>query len=356
VARIQIGGAGGAPSNNVIRSLRESGRGDHLIGQSSAVADLFLADCDEIYAVPPALAPEYPEALLALLARTRPDLLHAQNDFEVRAISRLRESIAALGIRLLLPDASTVETCVDKFRSYEVWAKAGIPVPETRLLRTPADLERALDDLGPTVWLRATEGGGGSGALPTDSRELAHAWLERNDGWGRFTAARMLTPDSVTWQSIWYEGELVVAQTRRRLGWAFSSRAPAGVTGVTHVAVTASDAAIDDVAERAIRSIDPAPHGLFGVDMTLDGDGNPNLTEINIGRFFTTIYFFTRAGLNMPLIYRDLALEGRHPRLERKLNPLPPDKVWIRGMDVEPRLVDFEQLSALQEGGNGARP
>jgi carbamoyl-phosphate synthase large subunit len=147
-----------------------------------------------------------------------------------------------------------------------------------------------------------------------------------------------------------------VAQTRRRLGWAFSSRAPAGVTGVTHVAVTACDPSVDSVAERAIRSIDAEPHGLFGVDMTLDHEGNPNLTEINIGRFFTTIYFFTKAGLNMPLIYRDLALEGRRPQLARKLNPLPPDKVWIRGMDVEPRLVDLAQLSALERGANGARP
>ena len=60
------------------------------------------------------------------------------------------------------------------------------------------------------------------------------------------------------------------------------------------------------------------------------------LTEINIGRFFTTIYFFTKAGLNMPAIYRDLALEGRHPKLERKRNPLPTGLAWVRGMDVEP--------------------
>jgi len=348
VARIQVGGAGGAPSNNVIRSLRESGRGDYIIGQSSVPPDLFLADCDEVHAVPPALSAEYPEALLGLLERTRPDLLHAQNDFDVRAISRLRDEISALGVGLFLPDASTIEICVDKFRSYEIWAANGVPVPETRLIRTPEDLDGALDDLGPTVWLRATEGGGGNGAIPTDSRALAHAWIDRNDGWGRFSAARVLTPDSITWQSIWYEGELVVAQTRRRLGWAFSSRAPAGVTGITHVAVTAADDRVDDIAERAIRSIDPAPHGLFGVDMTLDDTGTPNLTEINIGRFFTTIYFFTKAGLNMPLIYRDLALDGRRPALERVRNPLPVGQVWVRGMDVEPRLVDLERLAAME--------
>ena len=236
MARIQIGGAGGAPSNNVIRSLRESGSGDYLIGQSSVTADLLLADCEEVHAMFPALAPEYPGAMLALLQLTRPDLLHAQNDFEVRAISRIRDDISAMGVRMLLPAAETVEVCVDKFRSYEIWAEAGVPVPQTRMLRDDDDLDRAFEELGPKIWLRATEGGGGRGALPTDSRELAHAWIEHNDGWGRFTAARMLTPESVTWQSIFYEGELVVAQSRRRLGWAFADRAPAGVTGVTRVA------------------------------------------------------------------------------------------------------------------------
>lgn len=347
MARIQLGGAGGAPGNNVIRSLRESGRGDYLIGQSSVPPDLLLADCDEVHVIEPALAPGYPQALLTLLERTQPDLLHAQNDFEVRAVSRLRDEIAALGVRTMLPAAETVEICVDKFRSYELWEAAGIPVPQTLLVRTPEDLDLALAELGPTIWLRATEGGGGRGALSTDSRALAHAWIDHQAGWGRFTAARMLSADSIAWQSIWYEGELVVAQTRRRRGWAFADRAPAGVTGVTHVGETAADATIDAVAEQAILAIDREPHGLFGVDMTLDHAGAPMLTEINIGRFFTTIYFFTKAGLNMPAIYRDLALDGQRPTLERVRNPLPAGLMWVRGMDVEPCLVRRAQLERV---------
>lgn len=50
MAKIQIGGAGGAPSNGFIKSLRESGRGDYLIGTSCVVSDLFLANVDGQYA------------------------------------------------------------------------------------------------------------------------------------------------------------------------------------------------------------------------------------------------------------------------------------------------------------------
>ena len=47
IAKIQIGGAGGDPSNNFIRSLRKSQRKDYLIGMCSVPSDLFLADTEE---------------------------------------------------------------------------------------------------------------------------------------------------------------------------------------------------------------------------------------------------------------------------------------------------------------------
>jgi len=348
MARVQIGGAGGAPGNNVISSLRASARADHIIGQSSSPADLFLADVDEAHLVPEASNAGYPRVLLELLERTHPDMLLVQHDFEVRAVSRLREEILARGIRVPLPAANTIEVCVDKYRSYTTWAAAGLPVPTTVLLDSPADLQDAIDRLGPEVWLRAIEGGGGSGAIATSSPQFGRVWIDRFDGWGAFTAASMLGRDSITWQSIWWEGELVVAQTRRRYEWAFSNRSPAGVTGVTRIAATAAEPEIDELARASILAIDPTPHGVFGVDMTYDREGRPHLTEINIGRFFTTIHFFTRAGLNMPLILRDLALDGSPPRLDKALNPLPAGLVWIRGMDRPPALTSLDELQALE--------
>ncbi len=348
VARVQIGGVGGAPANNVVRSLRTSGRGDYLIGQSSSPADLFLADVDEAHLVPEASNPAYNRALLALLERTDPSLILVQHDFEVRAVSRLRKEISGLGVRVPLPAERTVEVCVDKYQSYEIWNAAALPVPTTVLLNSPADLEHAMRRFGPEVWLRAVEGGGGSGAIATASLELGRTWIDRFDGWGSFTAASMLGRDSVTWQSIWWEGELVVAQTRRRHQWAFANRAPAGVTGVTRVAATVSEPEIDELARLSILAIDSTPHGVFGVDMTYGRDGRPHLTEINIGRFFTTIDFFARAGLNMPLILRDLALGGPPPTLSKVVNPLPSGLVWIRGMDVSPTMTSIQELRALE--------
>ncbi len=348
MARIQIGGAGGAPSNNFIRSLRESERKDHLIGICATPSDLFLADTEERHVVPHAADPEYSQAILRLIRKTRPDFLHVQSDSEVQAISRIRDQVQELGVGLFMPAPDTVENCVDKYRSYEIWKQAGIKVPETLLLHSPEDLELAFEKFGPDIWIRATEGGGGRGALPANNFDFARLWIERFDGWGKFTAAERLTPATVTWLSIWYEGRLVVGQTRRRRSWSFGNRTLSGVTGITGIGETCSDPIVDRVAQDTILAVDAKPHGVFGVDMTYDQEGFPLPTEINIGRFFTTHYFFTQAGLNMPEIYCDIALEGRFPAMERNINPLPDGLVWIRGMDVAPVLTTIEELEKLE--------
>jgi carbamoyl-phosphate synthase large subunit len=239
---------------------------------------------------------------------------------------------------------------VNKFLSYDRWKSAGIKVPETLMLYTLEDLRAAFSKLGGRVWLRAVEGGGGSGALPTSNLDFGERWIEQFKGWGRFSASAMLTPRSVTFLSLWHEGRLVVAQTRRRRSWNFGDRTLSGVTGITGVGETCSDPVVTDVSLKAIQAIDRAPHGIFGVDLTYDHAGVPNPTEINIGRFFTTHYFFTKAGLNLPEIYVNLALDGIFPTLPRTINPLPDGLVWIRGMDVEPVLTTAEDLDKCEAG------
>ena len=353
MAKIHIGGAGGAPGNNVIRSLRESQRNDYLIGTTCNAADLLLADVDERHFVPPAMSDDYPDRLFSLLRQNKPSLIQLTHDFEVRAVSRLRATVEELGVEHFLPSAETVENCVDKGKSAELWQAAGIRVPKTLLVNSPQDLRWAFDQFGETIWIRATEGGGGKGALPTNNYEFARIWIERFDGWGQFTAAERLSSQSVTWLSIWYEGELVVAQSRRRHAWNFGDRTLSGVTGVTGVGETCSDSTVDRVALDSIAAIDARPHGIFAVDMTYDQGGFPNPTEINIGRFFTTVYFFAKAGLNLPEIYANIAIDQMFPSLDKNINPLPDGLVWIRGMDVDPVLTTVDEL---QKAGDMPTP
>ena len=107
---------------------------------------------------------------------------------------------------------------------------------------------------------------------------------------------------------------------------------------------TFSDNYVDDIAFNTVLAIDAKPHGIYGVDMAYDNLGVPNPTEINISRFFTTILFFTEAGLNMPEIFKDLALYGAMPQIDKKLNPLENGLIWLRGMDTQPKLMTESDL------------
>ena len=194
-----------------------------------------------------------------------------------------------------MPSKEVIEICVDKSKSSMIWAMEGIKIPKTVLVNNENDLKSAFEKLGNKegkIWIRAAEGGGGRGALPIDNYDFAKIWIDRFDGWGNFTAAELLGPNTITWLSIWYEGELVVAQTRKRNSWNFGDRTLSGVTGITRVGETCSDETVNKVALDSILSIDKRPHGIYAVDMTYDFNGFPNPTEINISRFFTTVYFF----------------------------------------------------------------
>ncbi|MEO8456467.1 MAG: carboxylate--amine ligase [Chloroflexota bacterium] len=342
--RILVTGAAGAPALGYVRSLRKSGETFHLIGVDCNKYQLLAAETDERYLVPRASDPSYIPVLRDLIAETGAQLLFAQPDVEITVISRHREE---LGVKTFLPPHETITLCQDKYKSFDRWQAAGLPVPETRLLHDATDLRSALADFGDT-WVRAAEGAAGRGSLHTSDYDQALAWIDSHHGWGTFTAARYLSPRSVTWQSIWHNGELIVAQGRERLQWEFADRAPSGVTGITGAGITVRDEQVDETAQRAILAIDSKPHGIFAVDMTRDSAGVPNPTEINIGRFFTTTLFFTFAGLNMPHIYTKLAFGEKPDIPEPRLNPVEPGLLWVRGMDREPMLAKVWQADAAE--------
>jgi len=350
MARILIGGAGGAPSEGVIYSLMKPELGHQIIGVGSDPSDLVLSKAHETHLVPQANHHEYKEKLLSIVSKVRPDMVHFQNDSEIFIASQFRQDLESLGARTFMPPHSVIDACVHKHKSYLAFSKAGIVVPKNRLLNSPPDLKAAFDELtsdsGGPLWLRSTDiGGGGKGSISTSNYELAKAWIDHYEGWGSFAAAEHLTNRTVTWTSIWYEGELKVAQTRRRQGWVHGNRSVSGVTGVTKVGVTDSDPMVDAVAVDAIHAVTDSPHGIFGVDMTYDSNDIPNPTEINISRFFTTIRFFTDAGLNLPSAYVELAMTGKYLNSGVKVNPLPNNLGWFRGMDTEPLLLGIDEFN-----------
>ena len=94
-----------------------------------------------------------------------------------------------------MPTHETIEKCVDKAKSYEIWKSEGVKVPETMIINDARDLSKAFGRLGNKegeIWLRATVGGGGKGSLPTNNFEFAKLWIDRFNGWGKFYSCRIV--------------------------------------------------------------------------------------------------------------------------------------------------------------------
>ena len=347
-----MGGAGGAPTEGVIRSLNLCGDFD-VIGFGADASDLFASSARKKFLLPYADSPDYLFELEELFKVLKPDFVHFQNDLEILVVSKNRELLDRNGVGYFMPKHATVEKCVYKYQSYLAFRNAGLKVPTNQLIESPDDLKKGFEKLGGVdgkVWLRSAGiGGGGKGSLATESFDFAKQWIDFHNGWGDFLVAEMLTERTITWLSIWWEGELVVAQTRARNGWIHGNRAISGVTGVTKIGITTSNSEVDRIAEASVKAVDDQPHGIYGVDMAYDWDGVPNPTEINISRFFTTIRFFTEAGINFPELFVRLGLQLPYKAPHRTLNPLPDNLCWLRGMDREPVLTDLKTLNHFHE-------
>tara|TARA_B110000503_G_scaffold38327_1_gene62878 strand:+ start:438 stop:1496 length:1059 start_codon:yes stop_codon:yes gene_type:complete len=345
MAKILIAGAGGAPSEGVIKSLIKAGH--DISGMGSEPSDLILSEATRKYYVPYANSLDYKNSLIKILQNEKPDLIHFQNDLEIYSASLIRDEIHANKCKTFMPDHDVIETCVYKFKTWEKFKEAGVIVPMNKMIHNEKQLQLAFKELGNNdgkIWLRSSDiGGGGKGSLATASFDFAKNWIDHHKGWGNFIAAQMLTKKTVTWSSIWYEGKLIVSQGRSRQGWIHGNRSISGVTGVTKIGETYSNKKIDDIGIASVMSVSKKPHGIFGVDMAYDTNDIPNPTEINISRFFTTILFFTEAGLNLPAIFVELALEGKISE-NSSTKALPNGLLWVRGMDVPPKLISQDYL------------
>jgi len=343
--RILVTAGGGAAAINFVRSLKDGDGEYYTLGVDCDKYTIHRSETDDIEMCPNAIDSAYIPYLNYLIDKYDIEFLHTQPDVEVGVISANRDK---LNCKTFLPAQKSVEILRDKFLSYEKWANAGIKVPETILLENEVDLKVAYERFGEDIWIREIKGAAGKGSLASPKFDEALMHINKNNGWGIYTAAEKLTPDSVTWMAIYNNGELIVAQSRERLYWEAGNRAPSGVTGMTGTGRTIKSDLIDKLSQEIIFAIDECPHGIFSVDMTYDKNGYPNATEINIGKFFTTHYFFTKAGLNFPEIYVKLAF-GDQVAYKGEINPLDEGLNWIRGIDIEPILLGDDKIISVEK-------
>jgi carbamoyl-phosphate synthase large subunit len=354
VARILITGAAGSAAYNFRDALRLDTTAHYVVGSDAKPYHLELIDLDNKYLVPPVSDPRYVDAINAIVDKEDIDLVHPQPDVEVAWYAVHRDRVNAA---MFLPSAEAVDLCHDKMRFNERLAARGVAVPRAFHVTDKGVLEHALAELltvQPKVWLRAIRGAGSRASLPIGNVYQGDAWIDywrmfRGIDYGDFMASEFLPGPEFAWQSLWYEGELITSQARERIEYIFGNLTPSGQTSSPSVARTVNRADVNTAGEAAVRAVMDRPHGVFCVDLKEGADGVAKVTEINVGRFFTTSNFFAHAGLNMPAMYVELATTGRlaDPPTKR-YDPLPEDLYWIRMIDMGYKLVRGDSWGSVR--------
>ncbi|MEM0254376.1 MAG: hypothetical protein QXK78_07475 [Candidatus Bathyarchaeia archaeon] len=339
-------GAGGPAGINFIMSLRIAPEKISIIGTEANEYFKYLSPADKTYLVPKAGEDGYIDALNEIIRKEKAEFLHAQTDAEVAVVSENREKIEA---NVFLPSKEAVKICQDKLGSAKIWMSKGVPVAKTLEIRSEEDVDRAFEELGSPIWIRARHGAGGRGSTPAYNRETAISWIRywqaRGMKWG-FIAQEHLPGRNLAFHSLWKEGELVTSMARERLEYIYPHLAPSGVTGTPAVQKTIHDEEVNRIATEAILAIDPNFNGIACVDLKENKDGVPCVTEINAARMFTTSYFFSYASkvlrgdcyANIPYLYVKLAYKESIPEIPR-YNILPENIYWIRHIDAPAKLV-----------------
>ena len=255
-------GAGGSAAANVIDALRRAERDYRIVGADASPVKLQLSTADERVVVPRADAPGYIEAIACAVERWSCDIVHPQPDPDVMAIGAARDQI---GARTYLPPQAVLELAGDKLRFAEQMRRADVTVPEAANYDSLEHVIDVTDQLlaeHERVWVRARVGAGGRASLPVRTGLQADAWIrwwidERAMNASDFMVSEMLPGREFAYQSVWQDGELVAGQARERVEYLYGHLTPSGQTSTPSVARTVHEPAVDDLAMRAIRALDP---------------------------------------------------------------------------------------------------
>ena len=344
--RILATGAGGPAGINFVKSLQIAPEKLFIVGTEADEYFIHQVPTDKKYLVPKANKPEYIDKINEIIHKEHIEFFHPQTDIEVETVSEHREKLKA---EVFLPSKNAVRACQDKLESARLWEKKNVAVARSMEIDRESDIQKAFEDFGSPIWIRATHGAGGIGSTPAPSEEAAVSWIKywkaRKVDW-KFIAQEHLPGRNIAFHSIWKDGELVTSMSRERLEYIYPHLAPSGITGTPAVQKTVHSDTINKIGTEAVLAIDPRFNGIACVDLKANEKGVPCVTEINPGRMFTTSFFFSYASkmlrndyyANIPYIYVKLGFKENLPNIP-KYNILPENVYWIRHIDAPAKMV-----------------
>ena len=353
--------AAGGPGGRFVTECLQAG-GCHVIGVDANPLNLRHSGADETHVIPRADGQHYHHDLHRIaeppghfpgptLGRGA-DVVMVQSDPEVAALcteQHIRQW--SMDTRLFLPSPEAVATAQDKWAASQVWALGDVPQPRTCGIYPGCEIADLLAYCGQPLWLRRRRGVGGQGSLCSAEEDLLKAWLGPNIPPDLWIACQYIPGHNCVCDMVYFRGILAGWCGRKVLSWQMAAVAQTGVSGASAVSVMWNDLELRQIADQAVRALMPEPHGVFGVDTMLDGEGRYYVTEVNAGRFNAPgPGLYLRAGRNLPLLAAICAVEQRIPVPERwRPETLPAAYAMGRTLDASPLYLTKREWDDLED-------
>lgn len=347
--RVLVTGAGGSAGSNFMDSLRISKMACQIVGTDASPHMLLLSTAENRFVVPRANDPHYGDVIEKLSIQCKIDVVWAQPDSELRIISTIRDRLPPT----FIPEDQKIIEGSDKQAVLSRLQLAGVAVPLAQTGTSEDEYVAICEALlieHQSLWVRARSGAGSRASLPVSTPDQAINWIkwwisEKGLDWADFQVSERLPGKEFAFQSLWQHGKLISGEARQRISYLYGFLTPSGQSSTPAIAVSTRDQGVLSQGRESVLAFDPNPHGVYCVDMKEDQNGKLKTTEINVGRFFTTMNFLAHAGINMP----EMAIRAA---LGEKLEPLGMGTVeeglyWVRMVDMGFKLVSKEELDRL---------
>ena len=236
------------------------------------------------------------------------DLFVPKSDKEVTVCSKYRDSIPC---KVFLPEPADVNAAQDKFSFYKILSNAGVYVAKTKQVFSVEDLPEIFEQFraADKYWVRVKSAGeaGAFGATWVRNSIQAVQWISlwnelNNVPVNEFTVSEYLPGRLFEVLTLFHQGELKVAKIYENIEY-YGGSGISGVGSTPKVAKTCSDSAAMQAVTESLKAIDALsqytstkPNGIYHFSVKGDIDGNPCITECNIGRFPSTCGFLNQIG------------------------------------------------------------
>lgn len=356
--KILVTGAGGGGGENLIESLRQSDLDLHIYGSNMDEYLLAKTKADTAVHLIGATNADYIDCLEHLVKKEGIELVVPNNDTEVGRISSEREKLSC---KVFLPPKATVEICQDKLLMHKCFEASGVPQAVYRGLDSLDTIDEFMDAYrAEKYWVRPRRGSGSTGATWIKTASHAKAWVRlwrdlRGFQVNDFIISEFLPGRDFAFQSVWKNGELVVAKKIQRLSYILGRTRLSNMSSSPAVAKTIRDQGVLDVIFKAIKAVAEKPHGNFNLDLKERSDGSACVTEFNIGRFcmitpifdltgkYNTAEMHVRSALDLPIDITDPIDIEEDVFLIRELDTLP---TIIRQRDLQNAVETAKAVSS----------